>query len=77
MMIEPQVMYQKIKVMCCASAICSVSCTLFVQLESSPLSSAVFIMQIKVKTLTGKEIEFDIEPTGTPLLLPKNYVRMQ
>ena len=41
MMIEPQVMYQKIKVMCCASAICSVSCTLFVQLESSPLSSAV------------------------------------
>jgi hypothetical protein len=21
-------------------------------------------MQIKVKTLTGKEIEFDIEPTG-------------
>ena len=34
-------------------------------------------MQIKVKTLTGKEIEFDIEPTGTPLLLPKNCVGMQ
>ena len=27
--------------------------------------------------LTGKEIEFDIEPTGTPSLLPKNYVGMR